>query len=42
MPALRRWTDEYLIERMSNQKISVAVTPDGFVVSRELEFKVSH
>lgn len=39
MPALQCWTDEYLIEEMGSQKISVAVTPDGFVISHEPEFK---
>jgi hypothetical protein len=30
--ALERWTDEYLVERLSDRKISVAVTPDGYVI----------
>ncbi|KAF8165341.1 Clavaminate synthase-like protein, partial [Crassisporium funariophilum] len=29
LPALRRWNDGYLIEKMGNRQISVAVTPNG-------------
>jgi len=29
IPALTRWTDEYLVERMGDRGISVAVTPNG-------------
>ncbi|KIJ20025.1 hypothetical protein PAXINDRAFT_67223 [Paxillus involutus ATCC 200175] len=28
-PALTKWTDEYVVQRMGNQSISVAVTPNG-------------
>jgi len=29
-PALTKWTDEYVVQRMGNQSISVAVTPNGY------------
>ena len=31
--ALARWTDEYLAERCGDEPISVACTPNGYVVS---------
>jgi jumonji domain-containing protein 7 len=30
IPAIERWTDEYIIERMGDREISVAVTPNGY------------
>ena len=32
VPAQTLWTNDYLVENMGNQFISVAVTPDGCVV----------
>ena len=29
-PALKRWTDEYLIERVGDRPITVAITPNGY------------
>ena len=29
MPALNKWTDGYLINKMEGRKISVAITPNG-------------
>lgn len=29
--ALGRWTDDYLIKQMGDRKVSVAVTPNGYV-----------
>ncbi|EGO01893.1 hypothetical protein SERLA73DRAFT_177489 [Serpula lacrymans var. lacrymans S7.3] len=29
VPALKRWTDKYILERMQQRSISVAVTPNG-------------
>ncbi len=29
MPALNKWTDGYLINKMDGRKISVAITPNG-------------
>jgi jumonji domain-containing protein 7 len=34
LPALARWTDEYLINQMGDRQISVAVTPNGYVCNR--------
>lgn len=31
IPALERWTDEYLTSKMDDRQISVAVTPNGSV-----------
>jgi jumonji domain-containing protein 7 len=28
-PALTKWTDDYLVEKMGDQSVSVAVTPNG-------------
>jgi hypothetical protein len=33
IPAHRRWNDAYLISALGSQEISVAVTPDGCVLS---------
>jgi jumonji domain-containing protein 7 len=29
-PALTKWTDDYLVEKMGDQSVSVAVTPNGY------------
>ena len=29
MPALEKWTNDYLIDKMGSRKISVAITPNG-------------
>lgn len=33
-PALRKWTNEYLIEKMGDKKLEISVSPDGFVSFR--------
>lgn len=34
LPALDKWTDEYLIERMAGRRVEVAVSPKGSVRGR--------
>lgn len=29
-PALTKWTDDYLVQKMGDQPVSVAVTPNGY------------
>ncbi|KIJ70557.1 hypothetical protein HYDPIDRAFT_78159 [Hydnomerulius pinastri MD-312] len=41
-PALTKWTDEYLVQRMGNQSVSVAMTPNGRAdaVTRDVDGKL--